>query len=215
MQVAFGWKAHSGWAALVVLGHANGTPVVVDRRRVELVSEEWEKQPYHAAEDLDPTLAKDLVRRGVSSARRIAAREVRAAVARERTRGNAVLACAVLVGTPMPEWSVEEILAVHLRMHQAEGVLFRDVLARAVTAEGLRLVTIPERTLAAVAEESLGASASATATRQVMALGKVVGAPWGKDQKEAALAALVALVALGDGQRPGARAGARAIARAG
>jgi len=102
MNVAFGWKAHSGWAALVVVGEVRGEPVVVDRRRVELVAEEWAKQPYQAAEDLDAGLARDLVRRGVSSERRIAVREVRAAVAREKARQNAVVASAVLVGADMP-----------------------------------------------------------------------------------------------------------------
>jgi len=197
MNVAFGWKAHSGWAALVVVGEVRGEPVVVDRRRVELVAEEWAKQPYHAAEDLDAGLARDLVRRGVSSARRIAVREVRAVVAREKARQNAVVASAVLVGADMPEWSVEEILAVHLRMHQAEGVLFRDALARAATACGLPLVTLPEKR-----------PVPPSLARTVASLGKPVGAPWGKDQKEAALAALVALEA-GAGRGKLARARGR------
>ena len=47
---------------------------------------------------------------------------MRAAVKRERERENEVAACAVLVGQSMPDWSVEEILAVHFRMHKAEGV---------------------------------------------------------------------------------------------
>jgi hypothetical protein len=42
-------KAHSGWAALVVLGKPEDDFVVVDRRRIPLVEEEWAKQPYHAA----------------------------------------------------------------------------------------------------------------------------------------------------------------------
>ena len=41
MKVAYGLKAHSGWAALVVLGKRDGKFVLVDRHRVELVEEEW------------------------------------------------------------------------------------------------------------------------------------------------------------------------------
>jgi hypothetical protein len=52
MKVVFGMKAHSGWAALVVVGIRGGEFVVVDRRRIELVEEEWAKQPYHAAEEM-------------------------------------------------------------------------------------------------------------------------------------------------------------------
>jgi hypothetical protein len=192
MKVAFGMKAHSGWAALVVIGERDGELVMADRRRIELVEEEWARQPYHAAEELKPAAALDVVKRGVEEARRIAVREMRAAVKRELEQGNKVTACAVLVVDPMPEWSVEEILAVHFRMHKAEGVLFRDALCRAAKVCGLRLVEIPEKTLAPHAEGALGIPASALA-KEIARLGKAAGPPWGKDQKDAALAALFAL----------------------
>jgi hypothetical protein len=192
VKVAFGWKAHSGWAALVVLGARDGEIAVVDRRRIELVEEEWAKQPYHAAEELETKPARDLVERGVEAARRIAVREMRAAVRREKERKNDVTACAVLVGDPMPDWTTDEILAVHFRMHKAEGVLFRDVLLRAAKACGLRGVPVPEKSLTKDTEKALGSPASRLA-RKVTELGKSVGPPWGKDQKDAALAAMMAL----------------------
>ena len=160
MKVAFGMKAHSGWAALVVVGKRDGDFVVVDRRRIELVEDEWAKQPYHAAEDLKPDAARDLVKRGVEGAHRIAVREMRAAVKRAQERENEVITCAVLVANPMPDWNIEEILAVHFRMHKAEGVLFRDALVRATKACGLRLVAIPEKLLTKHAESALGAPVS-------------------------------------------------------
>ena len=98
----------------------------------------------------------------------------------------------MLVGEPMPDWSTEEILAVHFRMHKAEGVLFRGALVRATQACGLRLVAIPEKLLTKHAAEVLGAPASGL-VRETTRLGKSAGPPWGKDQKDAALAALVAL----------------------
>ena len=192
MKVAFGLKPHSGWAALVVLGRRGGELVVVDRRRLELVDEAWAKAPYHAAEDLEPDAARDMVERGVAAARRIAVREMKAAVKRERERENEVLSCAVLVTDPMPGWSVEEILAVHFRMHKAEGVLFREALAAAAEACGTRLVAIVEKLLASHAETALGTPGKDLA-QTIAALGRSVGPPWGRDQKDAALAALVAL----------------------
>ena len=192
MKVAFGMKAHSGWAVLVVVGKRGGDHVVVDRCRVELVEEEWAKQPYHAAESLKPGAARDMVERGVEGARRMALRELRLAVKREQERRNEVTTCAVLVGNPMPDWTVEEIRSVHFRMHQAEGVLFRDALVDATKTCGLRPVAIPEKALAKHAESALGIPASSL-VKQIAALGKSVGPPWGKDQKDAALAALVAL----------------------
>jgi hypothetical protein len=187
-------KAHSGWAAVVALGRDDGDLRVVDRRRVELAEADapWAKQPYHAAEGLNPSEAREVVRRGIEAAQRLARREVQAAVKRAHDAGHEIAACAVLVGEPMPEWSVDEILAVHFRMHKAEGVLFRDALVRAAGACKLRLVAIPEKQLTEHAERTFGAQAKAL-IRRITALGKSVGPPWGKDQKDSALAALIGL----------------------
>ena len=194
MKVAFGLKAHSGWAALVVLGAHDDGLHVVERRRVELVDDgaSWAKQPYHAAQGLNPDEARDVVRRGLEAAQRIAVREMRAAVKRAHQAGHRVVAAGVLVGDPMPDWSVEEILAVHFRMHQAEGALFRDALVRAANACNLTLVAIPEKLLTEYATRALATPASSW-SEKIAILGTSVGPPWGKDQKEAALTAMIAL----------------------
>ena len=91
MKVAFGMKAHSGWAALIVLGARSGALQVVERCRMELVEKDeasWAKQPYHAAERVGAAEARDLVRRGLETARRIAVREMRTAVTRAREGGH-------------------------------------------------------------------------------------------------------------------------------
>ncbi|HUS10100.1 MAG TPA: hypothetical protein VMZ30_06515 [Pyrinomonadaceae bacterium] len=194
MKVALGLKAHSGWAVLVVVGSAGNEPQIIDRRRIELVEEgaAWAKQPYHAAEHLDPKEAGQVVRRGRESAYRIARREIKLAVKRLREQQHEIVACAVLVANPMPDWSIEEILAVHFRMHKAEGVLFPEALARAADECGLNLIAIPEQLLKELAEEKL-ATPWADVMKEVITLGKRVGAPWGKDQKNATLAAIIAL----------------------
>jgi hypothetical protein len=192
MKVAFGFKTHSGWAVLVVLGKQRDELVVVDRRRIELVEQLWAKQPYHAAEGLERQAARDLVKRGVDAAHLLALREMQAAVKRERDRKNEVAGCAVLVGSPMPDWNTEEILAVHFRMHKAEGALFQNVLVRA--AEKCKLNTLPvlEKELMKQASNQFGTRADLL-MKEIAGLGKSVGAPWGKDQKDATLAALMAL----------------------
>src|SRR5262245_4394049 len=195
MKVAFGLKAHSGWAALVVLGGADAYLEIVDRRRLELIEQRdasWAKQPYHAAEMLPARDARAMVQRGIDSARRHAVQQMRDAVTRIERDGHKVAGCAVLMGQPMPDWSVDEILAVHFRMHKAEGVLFRHALARAATECRQRLVEIPEKQLYDHAARTLGAPPS-TLTKRIATLGKSIGPPWGKDQKDAALAAMVAL----------------------
>jgi hypothetical protein len=178
MKVAFGFKAHSGWAALVVIGVLDGGYVVTDRRRVELVEEAWARQPYHAAEHLDRQAGIELVARGVAAAHRVAVTQMRAAIKLEQNRNNKVTACAVITGATMDNWSTEEILAVHFRMHKAEGVLFREALARAAIACALHLVQVPEKSLMKYSS---------------LAVQSVAGPPWGKDQKDASLAAIIAL----------------------
>ncbi|MGH9930738.1 MAG: hypothetical protein ACREA9_16130 [Pyrinomonadaceae bacterium] len=191
-EAAFGLKAHSGWAALVALGTHGGDLKVLERCRLKLVEESWAKQPYHAAEELKPAEAARVVKRGIDAAKRIALREMQTVVKRTRENGFEVQGCGLLVGDPMPNWSVAEILAVHFRMHKAEGVLFREVLADAAAACDMRLVAIPERLLLEHAEAALAIKASSL-LQQIAAFGKSVGAPWGKDQKDAALAAMIAL----------------------
>jgi len=195
MRVAFGLKAHSGWAALVVIGDVEGEVCVVDRRRVGLVEEtnrSWAGAPYHAAEEMAPAPARELVERAGVEARLCANRKMRLAVDRAAESGHEVVACAVLTPAPMPDWSVEQIRAVHFRMHKAEGVMFPDALARAAESCGLRLLAVAEKDLAGQVERVLGMSAD-DAMKKLALLGKSIGPPWGADQKNATLAAMIAL----------------------
>ncbi|HYV20955.1 MAG TPA: hypothetical protein VFC25_18215 [Verrucomicrobiae bacterium] len=199
-KVVLGLKAHSGWAALVALGfrrpgarELDGAGAqVVERRRLDLFEKgsEWVKAPYHAAESLKPEEARRMVDRGVAAAHRNAARALRETVSRLRAAGHDPVACAILVGTSMPSWTTDEILAVHFRMHKAEGVLWRDALASGAKDAGLAVVPVPEKELQEIAPDVLHESWSAV-TARVDAFRKAVGAPWGKDQKDAAIAALV------------------------
>ena len=90
----------------------------------------------------------------------------------------------------MPDWRTEEILAVHFRMHKAEGVLFPDALVRGAEACGLRLAAVREKLLWERAEKELAIARSAL-MKKIAGLGQAAGPPWGKDQKIAALAAMI------------------------
>ena len=89
------------------------------------------------------------------------------------------------------ERRTDEILAVHFRMHKAEGVLFPDALSRAAEKCKLPLVTVPEKRLDEIAEKEFAAPIESV-MKMIAALGKSAGPPWGKDQKTAALAAIIA-----------------------
>jgi hypothetical protein len=173
-RAALGWKTHSGWAALVVIAAEGDEIEVLDRRRIELVGPNdprTAKAPYHAAEALGESAARELVTGAIAFAAQSAQREMRAALERARAAKLAVETCAVLAGTPMPAWTIEEIRAVHFRMHKAEGLMWSDAILAAATA-----CAQPKR-----------------AAERIARLGKTLGPPWGADQKQAAHAAWLAL----------------------
>lgn len=191
MRVALGLKARTGRAVLLALGGGAEEPRLIERSQLRLVAEgEW--APYHAAEGLPPARARESVKRAIATAHRLAADGVREAVRRCTEAGHELCGCAVLVGSGMPDWSTDEILAVHVRMHQAEGELFREVLVAGARACGLELTTLPEKSAFDAAARALGFTRGRLDAR-IAALGKSAGPPWGKDQKEAAAAALAAL----------------------
>jgi len=192
MNVALGLKARTGRAILVSIG-ASQQMQVVQRTELKLLPE-GDFATYHAAEGLPSAAAQECVARGIASAHRLAEVGIRDAVEALASTGYQICGCGVLIGTGMPPWSTGEILAVHVRMHQAEGELFREVLISGARACGLIPTTLREKGALEEATSRLGLSRTNLETRLV-ALGKTIGAPWGKDQKEAAAAALVALSA--------------------
>src|SRR5262249_5737080 len=190
VRVALGLKARTGRAALVAIGGDVRAPQLVERSQIPLLPEgAW--APYHAAEGLDPAAARESVRRSIASAHRLATSGMREAARRFAEDGHQLCGCAVLVGTGMPNWSTDEIIAVHVRMHKAEGELFRDVLVAGARACNLQLTTLPDKSALEDATKRLGL----TRTRldaHLAALGRAAGPPWGKGPKEEAAAARAA-----------------------
>jgi hypothetical protein len=191
LRVALGLKARIGRATLIALAGDPRAPRLVERSRVQLLPD-GVFAPYHAAEGLDPQDARESVKRSIASAHSLATSAIREAAQRCAEAGHEVCACAVLVGTGMPDWTTDEILAVHVRMHKAEGELFRDVLVAGARACGIELTTLPDKSALDAAAKMLGVT-RARLVSDLAALGKAAGPPWGKDQKEAAAAALAAL----------------------
>ena len=179
---------------MVAVGTSGSDLQVIDRRRVELTEdgEVWAKMPYHAAEDMEPEEAECVVKRGFESAYRVAVARIREAIDRLRGHKYEIAGCGVLVPSPMPDWSTSDILAVHFRMHKAEGVLFPDALCRAAEACDVPLAAVPEKTLDVHAEQALCMTPGGL-VRMIAELGKPIGPPWAKDQRNAALAAVIAL----------------------
>ena len=82
-------------------------------------------------------------------------------------------------------------------MHGAEGWLFREALIEASQRCGLEVTGVPERDLPARAAAALGRLESGVG-KLLQQLGGGQGSLWGRDQKAATLAALVALHSASD-----------------
>ena len=181
--MALGFRAHSGWAALVAAGGSIDAPHVLERRRVVIADPEMagSRQPYHAAAELPFSMGAELVRKAIESSRGLATEAISAVVQKLRSRGHEVAGCAVLRGSGKALPELEKILASHTLIHTAEGEMFRDVLAWAAREYGLAVTGVAEKGLDAAALARIGT------------LGRALGPPWAQDQKYATVAALTSL----------------------
>lgn len=191
-RAALGFSPHTGWAAVVAISGPRDSPGVAAKRRIEMAATFEEGAVYHAGQALPLAQAEVFIR---SSERTFAdaARAGIAALATElRDRGLEPIASAVLAGGARPLPPLEAILRSHALVHAAEGALYRSALARGSEESGLPVAFVP-----AVDLPARVARAAGIAEKKVVALlaeiGKASGKPWARDQKEAALAAWLAL----------------------
>ena len=82
-RVALGFRAHSGWAAMVALRDPVAAPLVVQRRRLELMDRggSCPAQPYHAAQEMALNDAETFLQECAETAEALAIKAVRDAVA--------------------------------------------------------------------------------------------------------------------------------------
>jgi hypothetical protein len=147
---------------------------------LDLTVEGVPPQVFHAAAELTLPDAEALVRQAVQAVDEAAKRELRDLL----TELGGAAAVGVVVGDhPVPE-SLAAIVASHPLMHAAEGQLYRDALLDAATALGRPAVSVPRRR----AEARLAGDLAG----RIQTLGNAAGRPWRREQKLAAVAALVA-----------------------
>ncbi len=197
VEVALGFRAHSGWAAMVALAGPPASPAVIVRRRIELADPRTPRpvQPYHAAEKLDLAEAEQIVSHAREEARRMAREALRAVSEELRKAGHEVVACGVLLGSGRPTGSLAVTLASHALIHTAEGELFRGALVHAGERLRLPVTGIKEREALARGAVELHLAPGELA-RRLTDLGSGFGPPWTQDQKLSTLAAWLALAAI-------------------
>lgn len=193
-----GFAPHSGWAAVVMLGGAPTGPRVLARERLALTEEglDGSEQPYHALEALPLPEARRRLERFEASATRLAVSALQSLLQRADASGMRLKAGGILDSSGRSDATLEATLASHALIHTADGNHFRAALARACEAQGLAVARVVQRELPARASAALERTPEQLA-RAVANLGTGLGAPWGVDQKSAALLAWL-LLASGD-----------------
>jgi hypothetical protein len=191
--VVVGVTDHSGWAALVCVSVKDGSPKVIDRRRVELIEPGLPKQPYeHQTVGMNAAEAERLVEEVRESAAHCAERalsRLRSGLGTTRKILSIVLRTAPL---PRPPGSVAEVHASWPVTVRADAMLYHDALCTSAASLGIDVVTIArgeERPRAAEAT----ASTAERLDRFLVDLRASLGPPWQQDHQAAAARAIAAL----------------------
>jgi hypothetical protein len=198
-RVALGFRAHSGWAAMVAIAAAakrGAPPEVIFRRHIELVDPKIRSgvQPYHAARSLKLPAAKELIERATEATCKMALASLREIIEEIEAQGRKVAEIGIVLASGRPLPSLEATLRSHAMVHTAEGELFRGAISHAGEMCGLRVTGVKERELYEYAATSLKIPAAKLKTR-VEEMGKSVGSPWTADEKQATLVAWMSLAA--------------------
>jgi len=193
-----GFAPHSGWAAVVMLGGVPTAPRVLARERLALTEEglEGSKQPYHAVEGLPLPEARRRLERFEASAMRLAVSALQPLLLRAQASGMQVRAGGILDSSGRSGATLEATLASHALIHTADGNHFRAALARGCAAQGVEVTRVAQRELPSRAAVVLQKTPAQLA-QAVAGLGTGLGAPWGADQKLAALLAWLLLASGG------------------
>jgi hypothetical protein len=193
-SATLGFRVHSGWAVAVALCGPLDSPLVIDRRRIQLVKTFTYtfRQPYHTAEKMPVKDAAKFISSVRSEATRLALSSLRSVQKDLAAQECKITRCALLLASGRALPQLEQILASHALIHTADGELFRGALRAACARSRLALEAIREKELFEIASNALGVS-PAMLTRRIADFGKSFGPPWTQDEKFASLAAWLTL----------------------
>ena len=191
---AIGVSVHSGWGAVVAIVGERGMEEVLLRRRVVIIDPKiaGSAQPYHYVEKKEISAAENHLARCASVSQHLAFEALARLSAELKELDLAPKAAVILLSSARPLPDLEAILASHALIHTAEGEFFRQAFRSAFEKLRIPVTGIRARDLDDCALEAFGKTALKIQKR-LDNMGRILGPPWTKDQKTAALGAAIVL----------------------
>jgi hypothetical protein len=191
--VVVGVADHNGWAVFVCVGAKDGSPEVVDRRRVELIEPGLPKQPYeHDTLAISPTEAERLVQEVRESAMHCSER----ALSRLRSSLGATreVVSIALRTAPLPRLpgTVAEVHASRPVTMRADAMLYYDALCTSAASLGIHVAAFARGEERPQAAEAIVTTAERL-DRFLSGLRASLGPPWQQDHQTASARAIAAL----------------------
>jgi hypothetical protein len=194
--VSLGVRTHSahgagegGWATYVVLVGQVAEPSMLFRGRMQLCDSaiEGSEQPFHHAALLDFDSGEAFIDRCRKSSQDLAGCALEDIISSH----GALVGCCVLTGPERLLPPLRAILASHALQHAAEREFYREAMREAAVRKGIATELVVEKDLPRLADRLPCAEASRR--ERLGAFGRLVGPPWGQDEKFAATAAWLGL----------------------
>ena len=191
---ALGFRVHSGWACLVVVAKPDMGPLMIERRRLELIDHKIRgaEQPYHAAKEMKASDVEAFLDQCSRAAKAVATASLRKVVSDLPINGYKIAGSCILLGSGRPTDDLAATLRSHLMIHTAEGHFFRDALREACESYGLPVIGVKEKELISRASAAVRVSPAVLQLR-ISELGKNIGPPWRQDEKLCTIAGWLVL----------------------
>src|SRR5580700_11901804 len=148
-SAALGFRAHSGWTALVALTISKGSPCVLARQRIHLVETFTYRfrQPYHTAKTMPLDEGRAFISHVQTEARSLAHHAIRELQKNLHAQGYRLTRCGLVLASGRPLPNLPGILASHALIHTADGELFREALLYAGARCGLGSAAVKQKEL--------------------------------------------------------------------
>jgi hypothetical protein len=188
---ALGFSVHTGWAAVAAVSGPLTAPTLLHRERIDIAPGAESGHVYHVAAELTGRAAQSHIDKCLKTSSKAALTALSATVRNLSLRGKVVASGVIANNAKLPDL-LDSILASHMLIHSAEGDFYRRAILDASKALDLKPVVVKSKELADAASAALSLKPG-TLPDHLATVGRTVGRPWARDEKDAYCAACVAL----------------------